>query len=91
MLQVLADAFDRPVTRTRSASAASLGAAICAAVGVGTHPSFGAATSAMVHPDVVVEPTVEGARRYAALSSVHASLVEAIDPVLRRTHELSLG
>ena len=45
----------------------------------------------MVHADVVVEPTAEGARRYAELSSVHASLVEAIDPVLRRTHDLALG
>ncbi len=91
MLQILADAFDRPVTRTRAASAASLGAAVCAAVGVGAHTSFGAATSAMVHTDVVVEPTVEGARRYAELSSAHAALVESIDPVLRRTHDLSLG
>ena len=60
MLQILADVFDRPVTRTRAASAASLGAAICAAVGVGAHPSFGAATSAMVHADVVLEPTRRG-------------------------------
>jgi sugar (pentulose or hexulose) kinase len=91
MLQILADAFDRPVTRTRSTSAASLGAAICAAVGVGAHPSFGAATSALVHPDVVVEPRAEGAQRYAELSSVHASLVAAIDPVLRRTDDLPFG
>ena len=91
MLQILADAFDRPVTRTRSTSAASLGAAICAAVGVGAHPSFGAATSALVHPDVVVEPRAEGAQRYAELSSVHASLVTAIDPVLRRTDDLPFG
>lgn len=90
VLQVLADVFDQPVTRARAASAASLGAAICAAVGVGTHPSFGDATSAMVQADVVVAPTVEGARRYAELSPVHASLSEAIDPVLRRTNDLLL-
>ena len=80
MLQILADVFDRPVTRTRAASAASLGAAICAAVGVGAHPSFGAATSAMVHADVVLEPTVEGARRYAQLSPAHAALVRGDRP-----------
>jgi sugar (pentulose or hexulose) kinase len=88
MMQILADVFDTPVARTRSASAASLGAAMCAAVGVGTHRSFGAARSAMVHADVVFEPTVEGARRYADLSAVHASLAEAIDPVLRRQWNL---
>jgi sugar (pentulose or hexulose) kinase len=87
MLQVLADVFDRPVTRTRAASAASLGAAVCA----GVHPSFGTAVAAMVHEDVVVEPVADHVRLYADLAPVHAALVEAIDPVLRRTHDLPLG
>jgi hypothetical protein len=45
----------------------------------------------MVHEDVVVEPVADHVRLYADLAPVHAALVEAIDPVLRRTHDLPLG
>ncbi len=62
--RIVADVFDRPVQRAGFPDAAGLGAAICAAVGAGVHPGFGAAVAAMVSPGEVTEPQPDAARRY---------------------------
>jgi sugar (pentulose or hexulose) kinase len=86
MTQVVADAFGRPAERPAVVDAAGLGAAICAAVGHGTHPSFDTAVSAMVHPGDRLEPDPDAHAAYDALGDVHADLAAAVDPVLRRLH-----
>ena len=56
MTQLVADVFGRTAARPAVADAAGLGAAICAAVGHGTHPSFEAAVAAMTRPGDRFEP-----------------------------------
>ncbi len=55
-LQVTADIFGLPASRPHVTEASGLGAAIDAAVGLGLHPSFKAAISAMTHTKDVFEP-----------------------------------
>ncbi len=88
MMQVMADVFELPVLRGAAPSAAALGAAISAAVAVGQHPSHDAAMSAMVHPDLVVEPDPGTRATYRALADVHGSLAATLEDVFRRTHAL---
>ena len=88
MTQVVADVFGREVERPGVADAAGLGAAICAAVGHGTHPSFDAAVDAMTRPGDRFTPDPAAHTTYDALVGVHASLSSAVDPVLRRLHDL---
>lgn len=88
MLQVVADVFDLPATRGAAPSAAALGAAISAAVATGLHPSFDAATAAMVHDGLVLEPTAGGRSTYASMRGLHAEVATSLDPVLRRSREL---
>ncbi len=78
---ILASAFDRPVSRRTEPSAAALGAAVCAAVGVGVHPSWDQAGAAMVGSGEQIRPVTEEAALYAALGGAHADLVAALEPV----------
>lgn len=48
MMHILADVLDRPTRRTGHVDAAGLGAAICAAVGAGIHPTWHDAKAGMV-------------------------------------------
>ena len=88
MTQVVADVLGREAVRPAVADAAGLGAAICAAVGHGTHPSFDAAIAAMARPGDRFPPDPAAHATYDALVDVHADLSTAVDPVLRRLHDL---
>lgn len=84
LAQILADVFDRPVRRPRTTDGAGLGAAICAAVATGVHPSFAAAQEAMVsvRDEFLPDPVAHGV--YRALEPVHASAGRATDDLYRR-------
>ena len=82
--QLVADVFGRTTWRPVVADAAGLGAAVCAAVGHGTHPSFEAAVAAMTRPGDRFEPDPAAHAAYDALVGVHADVSVATDPVLRR-------
>ena len=84
MTQLVADVFGRTAWRPAVADAAGLGAAVCAAVGHGTHPSFEAAVAAMTRPGDRFEPDPAAHAAYDALVGVHADVPVATDPVLRR-------
>jgi sugar (pentulose or hexulose) kinase len=89
MTQIVADVFGRTAERPAVADAAGLGAAICAAVGHGTHPSFEAAVAAMTHPGDGFEPDPTAHRAYDAVFDVYADVAGATDPVLRRLADLA--
>jgi xylulokinase len=84
MSQIVGDVFGRQVERARVADAAGLGAAICAAVGHGTHAGFEAAVKAMTRPGEVVEPDPEAHRQYDEMMEVYAALTEFTDPMFQR-------
>ena len=84
MSQIVADVFGRQVERARVADAAGLGAAICAAVGHGTHDGFEAAVKAMTRPGEVVEPDPTAHRQYDQVMEVYTTLPEFTDPMFRR-------
>lgn len=74
-VRILADASGRPVTRSTTVEASSLGAAMAAAAGAGWFPSIAAAAAAMAGPATrTVEPHPGRARRYAELKSLYADL-----------------
>jgi sugar (pentulose or hexulose) kinase len=84
MSQIVADVFGRQVERARVADAAGLGAAICAAVGHGTHAGFEAAVKAMTRQGEVVEPDPTAQRHYDQMMEVYAALTEFTDPMFQR-------
>ena len=84
MTHVVADVFGRAVERPAVADAAGLGAAICAAVGHGSHPTFDAAVAAMTRPGDRFDPDPTAHAAYDELLPVHADVAPAADPVLRR-------
>lgn len=74
-VQILADATDRPVLRSETVEASSLGAAIAAAKGVGWYRTIADATAAMAgKPLRTFEPDQKRAARYAELRALHAEL-----------------
>lgn len=88
MMQIMADAFGIPAERTAVNNGASLGAAICAAVGSGTYSSFEEAVQAMVKGGQRFEPEPANAQLYSELASVQASLVPALAPSLERVYQI---
>lgn len=84
MMQVVADVLGRPAARPAVADAAGLGAAICAAVGHGTHPSYEAAVAAMARPGDGFDPDPAAHATYDELAGALAQLTGAVDPLLRR-------
>ncbi len=83
MMQIVADVFDRPARRAGVPDAAGPGAAICAAVGAGVHPSFADAVRAMVTLGATWTPRPEAVGAYAAARPVFGTLRDATDPVYR--------
>jgi xylulokinase len=82
--QILADALDRPVTRTRTAEATALGAAMLAAVAAGLAPSAGAAAAQMGGLGRSFTPGA-AAPRYARLfEEVYVRLYPALRDALGR-------
>ncbi len=88
MMQIVADVFGRPAERSGVADAAGIGAAICAAVGIGTHPDFETAVNAMTRPGDLFTPNRPASRHYDELMSIYAGLSEFTDPLFERLSTL---
>lgn len=73
--RIMADATGKPIRRSRTVDASSLGAAICAAVGAGLYANAAEAASAMCDKDLRnIEPIPENCARYAGLMSTYKEL-----------------
>lgn len=74
-LQIMADAAERPVQRSITREASSLGAAMAAAKGAGWFGTIAAASEAMAsRPARLFEPDTRRAARYRELRAIHADL-----------------
>ncbi|MEU3271390.1 FGGY-family carbohydrate kinase [Saccharomonospora sp. NPDC006951] len=82
LMRIVADVFDRPAVRTRGG--AGLGAAICAAVGLGIHGGFDEAVSAMVRQGTEFRPDAATHERYRRLHEVYRQLPGYTDPLFAR-------
>lgn len=67
IMQMTADVFGLPATRPTMTEASSLGAAICAAVGLRWYSSYAAAVQGMCHSGEVFTPDAANHRLYRAI------------------------
>ncbi|MFG2427870.1 FGGY-family carbohydrate kinase [Streptomyces sp. NPDC048590] len=88
MMRIHADVYGVPARRAEASSAAGLGSAICAAVGLGVYPGFDEAVDAMVRPGEVFLPDHEGHQVYRRLEPVYRDVREHTDALYRRTYEI---
>ena len=88
-MQILADVFGIPASRTRGPSGASLGAAICAAVATGKYPDFATAVARMEKPREAFEPNAANTGVYHRMNAeVYRDIRQATDQVLERSWPL---
>jgi xylulokinase len=81
--QIIADACGKPLRRSRTVEASSLGAAMCAAAGCGWFGSVPAAAEAMSGEIArVTEPCADRVPRYAELLNIYREIY----PQLRRSY-----
>jgi len=81
--QIMADACGKPVKRSRTVEASSLGAAMCAAAGAGWFPSVATAAEAMTGAITrETEPCALRQARYAELLEIYREIY----PSLRQTY-----
>ncbi|MBY6108548.1 FGGY-family carbohydrate kinase [Ferrimonas balearica] len=81
-MQLTADLFGLPAERVHTIETSGLGAAICAAVGLGWHPDFAAAQGAMVHTGQRFEPNPEHHHLYQQLyQQVYLKLYPQLAPL----------
>jgi sugar (pentulose or hexulose) kinase len=88
MTQIVADVFDLPVVRMQAPSGAALGAAICAAAGLGLYPDVVTAAATMARVGDVVQPVPGNVPVYRQLAAVHGSIHDRTDPVLQQLHTI---
>jgi sugar (pentulose or hexulose) kinase len=86
VVQILADVFGIPASRSVGGSGASRGAAICAAVATGAHPDVATAVARMTGRRETFAPDAANADLYRRVAdSVYKALRDATDPVLERS------
>lgn len=86
--RILADVLQRPIFRSRSTEATSLGAAILAATAVGTYASPLEAAGSMVHLDPVAEPG-RHSRAYSELYDVYTGIYPSLRSTFARLAALA--
>ncbi|RKR75426.1 FGGY-family carbohydrate kinase [Frondihabitans australicus] len=84
LTQIISDVFGLPVDRPATTDGAGLGAAICAAVGLGVRPGFDEAQAAMVRVSDTFRPHPDRREVYSAFVELHADVTAATDPVYER-------
>jgi len=87
-MQIFADVLGLPATRHRVSSVASLGSAICAAVGIGAYSDFGTAIEGMVRMGQVFRPDPSNVALYERLNAVYRSIAFHTDPVLTQSYQI---
>jgi sugar (pentulose or hexulose) kinase len=91
-MQIFADVFGVPAVRNVVNSAAGLGAAICAAVGVGVYPDFHQAVEAMVRIRDTFSPDPDTAMLYSRMNNeVYRDMTLHTDPILKKAHAVFSG
>ncbi|MEJ1199422.1 MULTISPECIES: FGGY-family carbohydrate kinase [unclassified Streptomyces] len=88
MMQIHADVHGIPARRAEASSAAGLGAAVCAAVGLGVYADFEEAVTQMVRPGEVFLPDRDNHDLYRRLEAVYRDVRDHTDALYRRTHDI---
>jgi sugar (pentulose or hexulose) kinase len=89
-MQVTADIFNLPVSRPKLYETSGLGAAVCAAVGLGFFPSYGEAIRAMTRIGEAFEPDPETHELYDALyARVYKRLYSRLKPLYEEIREIT--
>lgn len=84
VVQIAADVFGLPVDRPHTTETSGLGAAICAAVGLGLQPDFRTAVARMTHVGEVVQPDPERQALYQQLfTRVYQPMYTQLQPLYR--------
>ncbi len=88
-MQIFADAFGMPSVRNEITDAAGVGAAICAAVGVGAYPSYEAAVAKMVRTKETFTPNIANTKLYADIeTNIYRKIKEYSDPINQEIYKL---
>jgi sugar (pentulose or hexulose) kinase len=89
-LQLTADIFGLPTARPHLYETSGLGAAIDAAVGLGLHPDFKTAVTAMTHVGEVFEPSQKDHALYDALyHDVYKKMYQRLKPLYERIRQIT--
>ena len=76
--QIQADVYNKRVETLQCEESTALGAAMCAAIGLGVYRDVHEAIANMVHPDYALEPIPENAEKYAKLFQVYKEVYQAL-------------
>ena len=89
LVQILADVFGIPASRSVGNGGAALGSAVCAAVGTGVHPDFETAAARMTRGRESFAPNPAAADTYRRMSeAVYRSIRDATDGILERSYPI---
>jgi sugar (pentulose or hexulose) kinase len=89
-MQITADLFGLPTARPHVYEASGLGAAIDAAVGLGLHPDFETAVTAMTHVGEAFQPNPEIHQIYDALyKTIYLRLYDRLRPLYEEIQKLN--
>jgi sugar (pentulose or hexulose) kinase len=88
-MRIFADVFEMPTSRSVASGGASLGAAICAAVGTGIYPDFPTAVALMTKPRESFAPDAANADVYLRMNeTVYQTISTATDDLLERSYPI---
>ena len=88
-MQIFADVFGIPASRSTNGGGASLGAAICAAAATGIHPDIETAVTNMTRARESFDPSGVDSALYRRLNeTVYQVIRDATDPLLERSYPL---
>lgn len=89
LMQIFADVFGIPASRSVGAGGASLGAAICAATAVGIHPDIDTAAATMARDRESFTPDPRNNAVYRDMNeTIYQHIRDATDPLLERAYPL---
>ncbi|WP_223670972.1 FGGY-family carbohydrate kinase [Kangiella shandongensis] len=89
-MQLTADIFNLPATRPHTYETSALGAAINAAVGIGTYPDYATAVNAMCRESTTFYPKPENVKAYQKLyTEVYQHMYKRLKPLYKSLHRLS--
>lgn len=88
-MQIFADVFGMPSVRNEITDAAGVGAAVCAAVGVGAYPDYETAVGRMVRIQDSFAPNPSNTDVYAAIEkNIYRGIKSFSDPVNKEIYKL---
>lgn len=88
-MQIFADVFGIPATRSTGSGGASLGAAICAAAATGVHRDIESAATAMASVRASVMPNIENSEMYRRMNeTVYRDIRLTTDALFERSYPI---